>query len=52
MTFMKTVNHTHKVAERCFPDGAEIDVNKHKQGNQESCCYMKKIGKMKSAGPE
>jgi len=31
MTFMIAVYHTHKVAERCFPDRTEIDVNKHKQ---------------------
>jgi hypothetical protein len=49
---MITINHTHEIAERCFPDRAEIDVNKHKQGNQERCHNMKKIGQVKATGPE
>ena len=52
MTFMITIYHTHKVADWCFPDRAKINVNKHKQGNQECCHNMKKIGKVKSAGPD
>ena len=52
MQFMISVDHAFKITQRSISDCAEINVNNHKNGNQETSCNMNQISKMKTAGPK
>ena len=52
MGFMIPVYHAFEITDRAFPNGTEIDMHKHEEGNNETDKNMKKIGQMKSTQAE
>ena len=46
---MITIDHAFKVAERFFPNGAEIDMHTHDYADDKTCGDMQQVGEIKPA---
>ncbi len=46
---MPPIDHTFEIADWCFPQCAEIDMNQHKYGQDKTRSYVNKISNMNSA---
>ena len=46
---MPAIDHTFKVCQRCFSQGAEIDVNNHEYRKDKPESNMKQVGNVYSA---